>query len=67
MKLTINIVVEMKVLSIRLPEEYVKAMDEIVRMGIYPSRSEFIRAAIREHLKREIDSSSNIRRIVREI
>ncbi|MCR6669000.1 MAG: ribbon-helix-helix domain-containing protein [archaeon YNP-WB-040] len=57
----------MKVLSIRLPEEYVKAMDEIIRMGIYPSRSEFVRAAIREHLKREIDSSSNIRRIVREI
>ncbi|MCS7368433.1 MAG: ribbon-helix-helix domain-containing protein [archaeon GBS-70-058] len=57
----------MKVISIRLPEEYVRIMDEIIRLGIYPSRSEFVRAAIREHLKREIDSSIKVRGIVKEI
>lgn len=57
----------MKVICIRLPEQYVKAMDELIRIGTYPSRSEFIRAAIRDYLKRELEASVEFRKIIREI
>jgi len=57
----------MKVISIRLPEEYVRVMDELIRIGVYPSRSEFVRAAIREYLRIEIEKSTDFRKIVREI
>ncbi|MEM2184782.1 MAG: ribbon-helix-helix domain-containing protein [Candidatus Methanomethylicia archaeon] len=57
----------MKVICIRLPEQYVKAMDELIRIGTYPSRSEFIRAAIRDYLKKELEASSEFKKIIREI
>ncbi|MEM4535314.1 MAG: ribbon-helix-helix domain-containing protein [Desulfurococcaceae archaeon] len=51
----------MRIVSVKLPEAYIEAIDELVRMGIYTSRSEAIRAAIREMIKRELWSSkSNI-------
>ncbi|MEM4952205.1 MAG: ribbon-helix-helix domain-containing protein [Ignisphaera sp.] len=51
----------MRIVTVKLPEAYIEAIDELVRMGIYTSRSEAIRAAIREMIKRELWSSkSNI-------
>jgi len=47
----------MRIVSVKLPEAYIEAIDELVRMGIYTSRSEAIRAAIREMIKRELWSS----------
>ncbi|MEM2136843.1 MAG: ribbon-helix-helix domain-containing protein [Candidatus Methanomethylicia archaeon] len=56
----------MRIISIRLPENYVKVMDELIRIGAYPSRSELVRAAIREYLRREIESSDGIIKIIKE-
>jgi Arc/MetJ-type ribon-helix-helix transcriptional regulator len=35
-----------------VPRNYIEAVDELVRRGIFPNRSEAIRAAIRELLER---------------
>lgn len=44
----------MKIITVKIPEIYVELIDELVRLGIYPSRSEAIRVAIRDFLRREI-------------
>jgi antitoxin ParD1/3/4 len=45
---------KMKIISVQLPHGLIKAMDKLVEQGIYPSRSEVIRSAIRELLKKEM-------------
>jgi len=52
--------------SIRLPEVYIELIDELIRLGIYPSRSEIIRVALREFLSKEINTHGNVMRILRE-
>ncbi|AEM39450.1 hypothetical protein Pyrfu_1593 [Pyrolobus fumarii 1A] len=44
----------MKLVTVKMPETYVEGLDELVRMGRYSSRSEAIRVAVRELLKREL-------------
>jgi len=44
---------KLKLITLKLPEEMIEAIDELVKMGIYTNRSEFIRAAIREKLEKE--------------
>lgn len=43
---------KMVLISFHVPQSYVDSLDELVRMGIYPTRSEAIRAALRELLSR---------------
>ncbi|MCS7386142.1 MAG: ribbon-helix-helix domain-containing protein [archaeon GB-1867-005] len=57
----------MRVISIRLPSVYIELIDELVRMGIYPSRSEVIRVALRDFLRREMSMQRRALRILREI
>jgi Arc/MetJ-type ribon-helix-helix transcriptional regulator len=45
---------KMKNITIALPEIYVKNIEKIQEIGLVPSRSEAIRLAIREFLKKEI-------------
>ncbi len=45
---------KMRIISVQLPQGLVNAMDQLVRRGVYPSRSEIIREAIRELLKKEL-------------
>ena len=45
---------KMRIVSVQLPQGLVNAMDQLVRKGVYPNRSEIIREAIRELLKREL-------------
>lgn len=40
----------MALISFHVPQTYLEALDELVRLGIYPSRSEAVRAALRELL-----------------
>ncbi|ASJ00354.1 ribbon-helix-helix domain-containing protein [Thermococcus gorgonarius] len=47
---------KMRIISVQLPQSYINAMDQLVRRGLYPNRSEVIRTAIREFLKRELYS-----------
>ncbi|WP_297536384.1 ribbon-helix-helix domain-containing protein [Thermococcus sp.] len=44
----------MKIISVQLPQGLINAMDQLVKKGVYPNRSEVIREAIRELLKREL-------------
>lgn len=49
----------MRIVTVKIPEWYLEAIDELVRMGRYASRSEAIRVAIRELLAKELWSSKS--------
>ncbi|MEM3996159.1 MAG: ribbon-helix-helix domain-containing protein [Pyrobaculum sp.] len=42
----------MVLISFHVPQTYLEALDELVRLGVCPSRSEAVRAALRELLAR---------------
>ena len=44
----------MRLLTVHLPEAYIHGLDELVKMGLYPNRSEAIRVAVRDLLSREL-------------
>ena len=44
----------MDTITLRVPEAYVNGIDRLVADNMYPSRSEAIRAAMRDLLKREL-------------
>lgn len=44
----------MKLITVHLPNNQVSGLDELVRSGRYPNRSEAIRFAIRDMLKDEL-------------
>ncbi len=44
----------MRLVTVKMPEIYVKGIDELVKAGRYSSRSEVIRIAVRELLMREL-------------
>ena len=43
-----------KLISFKCPEAFLEGLNELVRAKIYPSRSEVIRVAIRDLLRREL-------------
>ena len=43
----------MEIISIRLPRQILEEIDKLIRRGRYSSRSEFIRIAILELLRKE--------------
>ncbi|ASJ10172.1 transcriptional regulator [Thermococcus sp. P6] len=45
---------KMRIISVQLPRGLINAMDQLVKRGVYPNRSEIIREAIRELLKKEL-------------
>lgn len=48
----------MKIITINLPESYLKAVDSLVgNEYLYPSRSEAIRVAVREFLIKELEAA----------
>ena len=40
-------------ISFKIPEAMIELIDDLVKMNLYPSRSAFVRTAIRDLLKRE--------------
>jgi Arc/MetJ-type ribon-helix-helix transcriptional regulator len=44
----------MKIITINLPEKYLSAIQILNDLGIYPSRSEAIRIALRDFLANEL-------------
>jgi len=44
----------MRLVTVHLPAEYLRGLDELVRLQKYPSRAEVIRVAIRDLLKDEL-------------
>jgi len=51
----------MPAVSVHLPQEYVEALDQLVKEGMFPSRAEAIRWAVRNMLKEEYKLLSTIR------
>ncbi|MGY5852004.1 MAG: ribbon-helix-helix domain-containing protein [Candidatus Thorarchaeota archaeon] len=44
----------MRLIAVHLPERYVEDLQRLVEGNLYPNRSEVIRIAIRDLLKREL-------------
>ena len=44
----------MKISTVQLPEQFLEAMDELVNTGRYETRSEVIRAAIGDFIRKEL-------------
>ncbi len=44
----------MKLVTVKLPEKLITDMDQLVEAGLYHSRSDAIRAAVRDLLRREL-------------
>ncbi|MCK4280084.1 MAG: type II toxin-antitoxin system ParD family antitoxin [Candidatus Thorarchaeota archaeon] len=44
----------MKLVTLHVPETYVDGLEKLVQSNLYPNRSEAIRIAIRDLLKREL-------------
>lgn len=44
----------MKTISVNVPETFIKGLEELVKKGLYANRSEAIRVAIRDLIKREL-------------
>lgn len=50
----------MKIITINLSEPHVKALKMLQDLGLYPSRSEAIRVAIRDFLQKEFLPSGHL-------
>lgn len=44
----------LKLISVKMPEALIEGMDELVKKGVYPSRSALMRTAVRDLLKKEL-------------
>jgi len=44
---------KIKLISVKMPTVFVEMLDDLVRCGLYPSRSMAVRTAVRDLLKRE--------------
>jgi len=51
----------MKIVTVNVPESYVDAINKLIGQGgLYPSRSELIRCAVREFLLKELKMAKNM-------
>jgi antitoxin ParD1/3/4 len=46
--------IKMKLITVNLPEAYVNGIERLILEKLYPNRSEAIRIAVRDLLKREL-------------
>ncbi|MHA1733227.1 MAG: CopG family ribbon-helix-helix protein [Promethearchaeota archaeon] len=54
----------MKIITINLPNAYVEALEKLTaELGIYPSRSEAIREALRLFVEKELDIAESIEKL----
>lgn len=52
----------MKIVTVNVPESYIEAIKKLVgEHGLYPSRSELIRCAVRDFLMKELTLARNMR------
>ena len=51
----------MKIVTVNVPESYIEAIEKLIgEDGLYPSRSELIRCAVREFLLKELRMAKNM-------
>lgn len=48
------LLIEMRLITVNLPEAYVNGIERLIVEKLYPNRSEAIRIAVRDLLKREL-------------
>lgn len=54
----------MKICTVNIPESYIEAMRKLTgENGLYPSRSELIRCAVRQFLIRELTAANKMAKI----
>jgi len=51
----------MTLISVHVPKKMLEELDELVRRGIFPNRSEAIRAALRDLLYKEVFKTKAVR------
>ncbi|MFX0169292.1 MAG: ribbon-helix-helix domain-containing protein [Candidatus Hodarchaeota archaeon] len=51
--------IEMKLITVNLPEAYVNGIEKLIVEKLYPNRSEAIRIAVRDLLKKELWESNS--------
>ncbi len=44
----------LRIITVKMPDIYLEGIDELVRIGKYRNRSEVIRVAVRELLRKEL-------------
>ena len=53
----------MKIVTVNVPESYIEIMAKLVgENGLYPSRSELIRCAVRQFLLKELEMAKNMKK-----
>ncbi len=52
----------MKIITINLPQKYLDAIETLINLGYYPSRSEAIRIALRDFLGAELEMFNKLDR-----
>ncbi|MCS7139687.1 MAG: type II toxin-antitoxin system ParD family antitoxin [Candidatus Nezhaarchaeota archaeon] len=57
----------MRIITVKMPEAYLRDLDELVKSGAYPSRSEAIRAAVKELLGKELYRSIDDRALKKKL
>ena len=50
------------IVSVKMPETYLEAIDKLVELGRYTSRSDAIRAAVRELIEKELLLTNSFRK-----
>ena len=51
----------MKIVTVNVPESYIGAINKLIgENGLYPSRSELIRCAVRDFLLKELKMANNM-------
>lgn len=53
----------MKVITVKVPKAYIDELNKLIEAGLFPSRSEAIRIAIRDLLRKELWIEQDVRRI----
>lgn len=53
-------VINLKIITINLPEKYLSAIQTLNDLGVYPSRSEAIRNALRDFLDKELKMDQDL-------
>ena len=51
----------MRVITVKVPKAYLEELNRLVEAGLFPSRSEAIRIAIRDLLRRELWAARGVK------
>ncbi|MDY6789018.1 MAG: ribbon-helix-helix domain-containing protein [Candidatus Nanohaloarchaea archaeon] len=56
----------MKTIHVKVPEEQLRSIDRVVEERHYPSRSEFVREALRDELEEDFELSEKVKEDIRQ-